>query len=65
MNVYVGDYGTYSVPESVLKQAAAMNCGKSLNDKRTKGARMIAHWGRCQDSDQALIHGIKKHLLNE
>lgn len=59
--VFVGDYGHYRVPDEVVKQAEEMNGPKSLNDLRTKGAKLIERWGRMQDSIEKTKAAIKQH----
>jgi hypothetical protein len=49
VQVYVGNYGTYPVSPSFLLAATEANAGKRLDDLRTRGAKMIADWGRTQD----------------
>ena len=58
VNVYVGNYGDYMVPPEVLAKAESLNAGKSLADMRTKGAKYLRWWGRCQDATQETIIAI-------
>ena len=60
LNVYVGTHGDYVIPAEVMAAARRMNAGKSLDDRRTKGARHIAWWGRCQDSDAEAVLLLSK-----
>lgn len=60
-NVYVGSYGTYELPQSLVDQAKALS-GDRLLDKRTKGARLIKSWGQREDAQQRAVQGIPKWL---
>lgn len=59
--VYVGDYGHYRVPDEVVKQAEQMSGLRSINDQRTKGAKLINRWGRNQDSIEMTKAALKQH----
>ena len=59
MNVYVGNFGTYRVPDEVMAKAVKLNCGKSLTDKRTKGSRYLEFWGRSQDATHEAMLMLK------
>ena len=51
--VYVGIYGTYPIPDGLFGYAVAINNGKPLNDRRTRGARLLDVWGRARDKQEA------------
>ena len=61
IDVYVGNYDNYVIPADVMATARRLNAGKSLNDRRTKGARHIAWWGRCQDGNRETVELLKKY----
>jgi hypothetical protein len=61
VNVYVGDYGTYLIPEDVYAKALDINKGKKVNDRRTKGARYLKWWGKCQDATESTKIAIVQH----
>ena len=52
MNVYVGDYAEYVIPQDIYQKALDMNNGKRLSDMRTKGAKYLDWWGRSQDATE-------------
>ena len=62
-SVYVGSYGAWPVPADILAKAAAMNAGKSLGDRRTRGARLIDWWGRSRDGEAETILMLRKKSL--
>jgi len=49
--VYVGNFGTYPIPADVYEDAVRMS-GDRLNDRRTKGARLLEQWGRARDAQE-------------
>jgi len=49
INVWIGNFGTYAVPDYVVGQAKKINAGKSLTDRRTKGYKMLMLWGLLRD----------------
>lgn len=51
MNVYVGNFGDYEIPDNVMQKAEAMNNGKRLTDRRTKGAKYLKRYGMALDID--------------
>jgi hypothetical protein len=59
VNAYVGEYATYPVPDDVMAKALALNAGKRLNDRRTKGAKHLEWWGRSQDATYAAMLALE------
>lgn len=55
VNVYVGEWDTYVVPAALVSEAAKLNSGKSLDDKRTRGAKLLNAWGMQQDKARAEV----------
>jgi hypothetical protein len=60
--VYFADYGDHVIPPEVVAQAKKMNDGKSLFDKRTKGARHIESYGKRMEATAAAAFGIAQNL---
>ena len=65
VHVYEGEYGTYAVPPEVLIKAEELNGGKRLNDRRTRGAKYLNWWGRCQDLDARNSMWLTEALLKQ
>lgn len=64
MNVYVGNFGDYEIPDNVMQKAEAMNNGKRLTDRRTKGAKLIEYYGKCCDATEEAKAMIESQLLS-
>jgi len=60
--VYVANYGDHVIQPEVVEQAKEMNAGKSLFDKRTKGARHIESYGKRMEATAAAAFGIAQNL---
>ena len=56
VRVYVGNFGDYVIPNSIYSDALALNGGKRLNDRRTRGAKLIEAWGLKMDAAAAKLH---------
>ena len=52
IHVYVGKWGIYQIPHEVAKQAKKLTPEHKLRDRRTKGAKHIARWGKEMDSQE-------------
>jgi hypothetical protein len=57
IDVYVGNFGEFRIPSDVVEKARAENGGRSLTDRRTKGAKRLAYWGKCKDLE------VQNHML--
>ena len=47
--IYIGEHGTYPVPQSVLDEADKLSPGLSRRDGRTRAYKFIDAWGKEQD----------------
>lgn len=60
--VYVGEYGDYLVPQSVMENAASLNNGVFRHDRRTRSWKHVERWGRNQDVNNETIALLNKYL---
>lgn len=49
VNVWVGNYGTYKVPDDIVDSAKALNGIMKITDRRTRGFKILKAWGESAD----------------
>ena len=52
IDVWVGNFGDYAVPKSIIDEAKKINGLMSIADRRTKGFRLIKEFGEAQDEKE-------------
>ena len=56
VNVWVGAFGEYEIPDKVISQAKETNGVLSISDQRTKGFKILKAWGELTDKVEGVIH---------
>lgn len=55
--VWVGNFGNYVIPEEVLSEAAKASPGKSIEDRRTRGSRIVSKWAsECEEHEKISLY---------
>ena len=55
INVWVGNFGDYKIPDIIIARAKDLNKGKLISDRRTKGFKILKVWGESTDHKNMLI----------
>ena len=56
INVWVGAFGEYEIPDKVINQAKETNGVLSISDQRTKGFKILKAWGESEDNAKGVMH---------
>ena len=49
INVWVGNFGDYKIPDEIINSAKNINGKMSIDDRRTRGFKVLKAWGESTD----------------